>query len=178
MRHRVFISYHHDDQQYVDDFVEVFDKERDVFITRAVGVMSDDIINSTDTDYVMRRIRELYLTDSTVTIVLIGKCTWTRRYVDWEIASTLRNDLDNKRSGLLAITLPSITDDEYKKLPPRFEDNWNHSTKGNGYAAWYKYPSSGDQLAACIEEAFQGRDSLASLIDNSRDLFGYNRSCG
>lgn len=53
--------------------------------------MNDDIINSTDTNYVMRRIRELYLKDSTVTIVLMGKYTYTRRYVDWEIQASLRN---------------------------------------------------------------------------------------
>lgn len=176
MRHKVFISYHHDDQQYVDAFVKTFDNQQDVFIKRAVGVMSDDIIDSTDTDYVMRRIRELYLTDSTVTIVLIGQCTWARRYVDWEIASTLRNDSKNKRSGLLAITLPYLAGKD-KELPARFEDNWNQGTAGKGYAAWYKYPSSGDQLAKYIEEAFQARDSLSALINNSRDLYKYDRSC-
>ena len=35
--------------------------------------MEQDIIDSDNTDYVMSRIRELYLKDSTVTIVLIGK---------------------------------------------------------------------------------------------------------
>ena len=47
--------------------------------------MEQDIIDIDNTDYVMRRIRELYLKDSTVTIVLIGKCTWARRSIDWEI---------------------------------------------------------------------------------------------
>ena len=35
---------------------------------------------------------ENYLSNTTVTIVLIGECTKARKYVDWEIASTLRND--------------------------------------------------------------------------------------
>lgn len=30
----------------------------------------------------MRRIRELYLEDASVTIVILGKCTLDRRYVD------------------------------------------------------------------------------------------------
>jgi hypothetical protein len=42
--------------------------------------MEQDIIDIDNTDYVMRRIK-----DSTVTIVLIGKCTWARRSIDWEI---------------------------------------------------------------------------------------------
>lgn len=107
---KCFISYHHDDQKYVDEFVNTFDEKKGVFIARALGVMDQGIIDSTDTDYIMRRIKEKYLTDSTVTIVLIGKCTWARRYVDWEIASTLRNDPNNKRSGLVAINLPYVND--------------------------------------------------------------------
>jgi hypothetical protein len=38
----------------------------------------------------LRRIRQLYLLDSTVTIVLIGKCTWARKFVDWETQASLR----------------------------------------------------------------------------------------
>ena len=56
----------------------------------------------------MRKIREKYLTNSTVTIVFIGECTKARKYVDWEIASSLRNDPNNGRSGLLGINLKSL----------------------------------------------------------------------
>src|SRR5437899_7331471 len=100
VRRKCFISYHKDDQGEVDDFIETFDAEHDVFIYRAIREIDENIVNSEDPDYVMCRIRELYLAKSTVTIVLIGACTWARRYVDWEIASTLRNDVRNKRSGL------------------------------------------------------------------------------
>ena len=81
VRHKCFISYHQVDEDEVAKFIDDFS---DVFIPKVLGVSdTDDFIDSTDTDYVMRRIRELYLTDSTVTIVMIGKCTWARRYVDW-----------------------------------------------------------------------------------------------
>ena len=172
--HKCFISYHHDDQKYVDDFVKTFDEQKGIFIARAIGVMNQNIIDSTDTDYVMRRIRELYLTDSTVTIVLIGKCTWARRYVDWEIASTLRNDANNKRSGLVAITLPYMAD-KTKALPPRLDDNVK--TDDKGYAKWYKYPQNASGLADMIEEAYQARDTKDKLIDNTRELMKHNRDC-
>ena len=172
--HKCFISYHHDDQKYVNDFIETFDDEKKVLIARALGAMDQNIIDSTDTDYVMRRIRELYLTDSTVTIVLIGKCTWARRYVDWEIASTLRNDAKNKRSGLVAITLPYMAD-KSKTLPPRLDDNVK--SDGSGYAKWYKYPQSASGLADIVEEAYQARDTKDNLIDNTRELMKYNRDC-
>lgn len=116
IRHKCFVSYHHEDQDEAEKFIEDF---HDVFIARAVGVSDeDDFIDSDKPQYVLRRIRELYLTDSTVTIVLVGKCTWARRYVDWEIASTLRDDPNNGRSGLIGITLPSVAKDSTRK-PPR-----------------------------------------------------------
>jgi len=102
VRHKVFISYHHADQVEANNFITTFSDERNVFIARALGVeMEESIINSTDTDYVMKRIRELYVRDSTVTIVLMGKCTWARRYVDWEIQSSLRSGDTVTPNGLL-----------------------------------------------------------------------------
>jgi hypothetical protein len=174
VRHKCFVSYHHDDQDEAHDFIEDY---KDVFIARALGVSDDDdFINSTDTDYVMRRIRELYLTDSTVTIVLLGKCTWARRYVDWEIASSLRNDAKNGRSGLMAITLPSIANGS-KTLPTRLDDNLKGKDWEDGYARWWKYPTSSDQLRKHIDDAFDSRETRYQLIDNSCDLKKYNSSC-
>ncbi len=90
VRHKCFISYHKDDQTAVDEFCDQFEGS---FIRRGIA-MEDDIIDSDDTDYVMRRIRELYLQDSTVTVVLIGRCTWARRFVDWEVQSSLQRPKD------------------------------------------------------------------------------------
>jgi hypothetical protein len=122
----------------------------------------------------MDRIRELYLTDSTVTLVLVGKCTWARRYIDWEIYSTLRNDKINRRSGLMAITLPSVADSLTKKLPPRLDDNVNGDRL---YARWWQYPKSAASLQTLIEIAVEDRTTKADLIDNTRARKVYNSSC-
>lgn len=93
IKYKVFISYHPKDEAAVDDFIGLFDVQHNVFINRPFGTdMSEDIIESSDTNYVMKRIRELYLRDSTVTVVLIGECTWTSRYVDWEIQASLNDE--------------------------------------------------------------------------------------
>ena len=121
VRHTCFISYHQVDEDEVRKFIDDFNG---VFIPKNLGLSdTDDFIDSTDTDYVLRRIRELYLSDSIVTIAMIGQCTWSRRYVDWEVASTLRNDPNNRRSGLMAITLKSVASSATKQLPPRVADN-------------------------------------------------------
>src|SRR5690625_1135126 len=107
-RRKCFISYHHDDESEVQKFIQDFDHSRDVLIARGIGAsMAGDIINSNNSDYIKNRIREKYLRDTTVTIVLIGKCTWSRKFVDWEVSASLRNTPTASRSGLLAITLPS-----------------------------------------------------------------------
>lgn len=104
VRRKCFISYHHEDQWYVNKFVDDFDHYADTFIARGLGQsMADEIINSTNTDYVMSQIRVRYLRDSSVTIVLMGPCTWARRYVDWEIQSSLRSGAQTTPNGLLAI---------------------------------------------------------------------------
>ncbi|MFC7843679.1 TIR domain-containing protein [Streptomyces werraensis] len=172
-RRKCFISYHHDDEAEVRDFVTAFDHVRDTFIARGIGAgMPGDVLNSTNRDYIMRRVRESYLRDSTVTIVMVGKCTWARRYVDWEIASTLRDDARNARSGLLGIVLPSAA--QAPKAPVRLSDNLGAGGR-RGYARWYHYPSSASALSEMIEDAYSTRDS--SEPNNSRLLFSNNREC-
>lgn len=172
-KRKVFISYHHDDQSEVEDFIDEYE---DSFIPKIVGVSDeDDFIDSDDADYIMRRIREKYLTDSTVTIVMIGSCTWSRKYVDWEIASTLRDDSNNKRSGLFAITLKSEANGS-KRRPDRLDDNLGQDANDNqtGYARWKKYPKSASSLESWIEDAYSRRDTDP---DNTRDLRKQNSAC-
>ena len=171
-RHKCFISYHQDDEAAVIEFIDDFNE---VFIAKILGVSdADDFINSSDKDYVMRRIRELYLTDSTVTIILLGNCTWARKYVDWETASTLRNDLNNKRSGLLGISLR-----ETVTAPKRLSDNLPKTNGSDGYGRWIEYPNSNQFLRSWIDDAFNARDDAArhSLVNNSSALFKNNRAC-
>jgi len=131
--------------------------------------MPEDVIDSDDVDYVMRRIRELYLKDSTVTIVLVAGCTWARKFVDWEVQASLRQPKDGKPNGLLAILLPPR---QKAKLPDRVKLNVD-----SGYAYFYPYPTRSDTLASWIEDAFNARTSRASLIANPRERYAYNRQC-
>lgn len=62
----------------------------------------------------MQQIRDNYLRDSSVTIVLVGKDTWKRKFIDWEISASIRNTQNNPRSGLFGIILP--THDDYGKV--------------------------------------------------------------
>ena len=152
VRHKTFISYHRDDQEEVDRFIETFDHDRDVFIARAVGSdqTMDELIESDDDDYVMRRIREKHIGDSTVTMVFVGKNTWTRKFVDWELAASLhQGPKAGLPNGVLAILSPELSK---AILPDRFVVNWK-----SGYAKFYSYPKNRTQLAKWIDQAFEAR---------------------
>lgn len=164
MAHKCFISYNAADKAAVDTFCETYSGS---FIRRGLK-MEDDIINSNDTDYVMRRIRQLYLQDSTVTIVLIGKCTWARKFVDWEVQASLRNPADGYPNGLVAIQLWK----SYTTLPERVQRN-----RDSGYAKFYEPPVSSKSLENMIDEAWDARSNKQNLIVNPRDRFTYNRQC-
>lgn len=167
-RHKCFISYHVDDLEEVKIFVDNFGEE---FIPVTVGVTDeDDFIDSTNEDYIKDKIREKYLSSSTVTIVLLGEGTHGRKYVDWEISSSLRNDPVNKRNGLLVLTLPSMAGSA--KLPDRVKDNWVKGDTSKSYALYYSSPELHDKqtLRDFIEEAFTARSTKSDLVNNSRAL--------
>jgi len=88
-RHKCFISFHRADHDAVVAFKRDFDDRHDAFIFRGQE-MPEDIIRSTNDDYVMSRIRDRFLKDSTVTIVLVSSCTWSRKFVDWEVKASLQ----------------------------------------------------------------------------------------
>jgi len=80
----------------------------------------DDPIDSSDEDYVMRRIRDEYLSDSTVTIHLIGSRSAEdfgleeQRYIKRELQASLYDGANNTRNGILGIILPSMYDEVFK----------------------------------------------------------------
>jgi len=157
VRHKCFLSYHHDDAVAVEEFVTNFE---DVFIPKVIGISDQygELVDSYDDDYVMDRIREDFLTDSTVTIVFIGACTSTRKFIDWEIYSTLRNDSNNRRSGLMAIQLPTAA-----SLPARLGLNYTQGDE-DSYARYWVYPSTGSVLQGWIQDAFDARTTRAAAV--------------
>jgi len=73
-------------------------------------VNTGDIDDSLSDERIREIIRDDYLRDSTVTIVLVGKETRRRKHVDWEIYSSMFDGKINKKSGILIINLPGTTD--------------------------------------------------------------------
>lgn len=106
--HRAFISYHHDNDQWYKDSLVAFAEEHQIFVD--VSVDTGDISDDLDDESIREKIRDEYLRDSTVTIVLVGTETRNRKHVDWEIYSSMYDGAVNKKSGIVVIMLPSTNE--------------------------------------------------------------------
>jgi hypothetical protein len=90
----------------------------------------DAPIDSYDEDYIMQQIRSKYLSDSTVTIHLIGAKSsenlgsYEQRFIKRELQASLYDGPNNSRSGILGLVLPNM----YQQI---YLNNSTCSTCGN-----------------------------------------------
>ena len=176
-RHKVFVSYYHDDDQdYREYFERLFSDYYDIMVSNSVqlGDIDDERLS---TDRIRQIIRDKYLRGSTVTVVLVGERTWQRKFVDWEIGSSLRQTQYNSRSGLLGIILPTYPRPPGKPthyypntIPPRLHDNIKCE-----YAKIYDWSDDPDTVQSWIHDAFKRRNENPPP-DDSRLSFKNNRS--
>lgn len=123
--HKVFISYHHaNDQSYKEELLRL-NLNCPMFIDGSVDI--GDISDNLDDQAIRQKIRDEYLRDTTVTILLVGTETKNRKHVDWELYSSMFDGKVNKKSAVIVITLPSTGctyctvahgDNEKKRLYP------------------------------------------------------------
>jgi len=173
-KRRVFISHYRGDRGEVDAFITRFAGQEGVFTPYVLGANdNDEFINSTNPEYVMTQIRQKYLKDTTVTIVLVGSCTHSRKYVDWELKTSLRQG-EYTPNGVMGIILPS--QGSSCRMPPRLEENWAQGHL-DCYARYWVYPSTPQALGEWIEDAYVARTSRAHLINNSQSMMKYNSTC-
>ena len=173
-RHNVFISYHHEqDQEYENRFGQMMGSH---IVDKSVNIGDIDDGNA-PTEATLQIIRERFIANSSVTVVLIGRCTWRRKYVDWEIGASLRDTRTNPRCGLLGILLPSHPDFGQSKfalrlIPPRLADNCGGD---NPFARIYHWPGpeGANEVKKWIDRALV-RSRKQPDPDISRHPFGRN----
>lgn len=174
-RLKVFLTYYHqDDQYYRDQFEELCGHS---FINKSIR--PGEIETNNSAEYINQLIQSGYIDNSTVVVVLLGKKTWGRKHVDWEISAGLHKKSDGPCAGLQGIILPDFpitSTSQYKleDIPPRLADNVQ-----TGFAeihAWRVVCVDESIIKTIIEKAFERRISQADKVNNARPLFGKNRS--
>lgn len=153
MPHKVFVSYHHANDQRKADYLRTTYGENNTLLDRSL----DESYENMDDDEILTAIRQEHLKNSTVTIVLIGSETANRKWIDWEIYASLRPYGSRSRNGLLGIFLPTAD-----KTPDRLQDNID-----SGYAVTMKWEDISRQLEDKINEAYNNRFT-DNLVRNHR----------
>lgn len=162
-KHKVFISFYHQDDQYYKNYIDKYLSEN--IINKSVMPGEYDSDNSDE--YIKRLIREDKVSDSSVVVVLVGPNTKKRKHVDWEIYAGLSSSI-NGNSGLVAIFLPEMLKAKdggyyYNDMPARLADNIR-----SGYADCYDWNDAIIRFDSIIETAFNNRILRRDKIDNSR----------
>lgn len=130
----------------------MFANHYDIMVSQSVQI--GDIDANLNTEYIRQKIRDEYLRDSTVTVVLIGSQTWQRKHIDWEIGSSIRNTPRNPRSGLLGIILPTYPRRDVREYDPYTIPIWLAKNIDCGYAKNYDRSANPDEVQEWIHEAF------------------------
>ena len=113
-RHKVFISYYHqDDQDYKNYLIQLIEYNPNLgryqFIFDDYSVSENDIDDTGMSDEAVRKeIRDNYIKDATVLILLCGKHTKDRKFIDWEIHAAMFDTKNNPKLGILVINLPTL----------------------------------------------------------------------
>jgi hypothetical protein len=175
--HKVFISYHHrNDQDYKNALLEM-NARYSLFLDYSVDV--GDVSDTLDDEAIREKIRDEYLRDSTVTIVLVGTQTKERKHVDWEIYSSMFDGKVNKKSGVLVVNLPSVDRSHYtathegerERLYP--ERKWEIITTRSEYERRYPHMPAriiDNLLAGGVAISVTGWSKIENQPDNLRFL--------
>lgn len=171
-RRKVFVSFHSDDLARKNRFVDMLDNR---IVDRSVG-NGDIATKGIKVDEIYRQVREGFIADATVTVVLVGRCTWQRKHVDWEIGASLTDTEYNGRCGLLGIILPSNPNYKKKKrnlrlIPPRLACNLEGKKP---FAQLYDWTDDTTKPAEWIDKAFRRRNEDPPP-DNNYTRFAKNR---
>lgn len=113
-RHKVFISYYpRDDQAYKDYLINMQEYNPQTWQYQSIfddySVHEKEIDDTGLTSEQIRCIiRDEYIKDATVLILLCGQNTRKRKHIDWEIHAAMYDSDKNPQTGILVINLPTI----------------------------------------------------------------------
>ena len=199
-KHKVFISYHHQNEQNYKDELITQNELYGLFQDYSVGM---DEIDDSDSDETIRTIiRDEYIKDATVLILLCGKETKYRKFIDWELEAAMFDTEKNPKLGILVISVPEIhqsirageneekpslsdtdgwfsisTREEYVKhypyMPDRIIDNFVNSVPIS-VVEWNRIDNQPGRLRYLIDKAFEKRTKCN--YKNDRPMMGRNKT--
>lgn len=188
-KHKIFISYYHsDDQTYKDIITDVWNRSGDLFDDYSVNDGDIDDENMSD-EQIRQKIRDEYIRDATVLVLLCGKNTKHRKFIDWELHAAMYDSEKNPKMGILVINLPGSNnlvracedrekeivspntnwtsyttkkeyEDHYPSLPQRLIDSLYQKKSDITFVNWETIASDHNKLIELIDFAFKRRKTV------------------
>jgi len=184
--HKVFISYHHENEDFLKKELLRINKQNNIFIDCSVN--TGDIDENLEPQAIRQTIRRNYLSGSTVILLLVGSETKYRKHVDWELYSSMYNGTNFGRSGVVVLHAPSCESnyvtapfdeirktiypnvsswteidsrEEYERryphLPDRIIDNLLKANNNISVSNWSRVVENPDRLRLLIDCAHSAR---------------------
>ncbi|QVK20849.1 TIR domain-containing protein [Mycoplasmatota bacterium] len=140
-KHKTFVSFHSDDEFYKKQ-LDQLSEYSDLFVNKSVK--EGDIPDEWPDERIRRVIRDDFLSDTTVTILLVGKNTMKRKFIDWELHASMINTDKNPQSGIVCVNLPTIrqarraSSEREKQLINKY-GNWTRFNNKGEFEKNYPY---------------------------------------
>lgn len=146
-KHKVFISYYHYDDQYYKN--ELLRQNERYGLFQDYSVHENEIDDTGKTSERIRQIiRDDYIRDATVLVLLCGKNTSKRKHIDWELHAAMFDTSTNPKMGILVVNLPTISqsvragESEDRKLVFPECNSWTSIATRKEYENTYQYMPS------------------------------------
>ena len=156
---KVFISYHRadtKDREHIEDLL----KDNNIPF---YAVPKDVNFDGEHHQYIKDTILQ-GMNDCDVLLCIVGKDTYTRPHVDWELHEALKGNIHTRR-GILAVMLEKRGDSknniDYATFPNRLEDN-------EDYIVIEQYASLQDRLKEALDETLDNSRNREIQVNNRR----------
>lgn len=156
---KVFISYHRADTKAREHIEDLLKDNNIPFYAVPKDVKFDGEHHQYIKDTILQG-----MNDCDVLLCIVGKDTYTRPHVDWELHEALKGNIHTRR-GILAVMLEKRGDSknniDYATFPNRLEDN-------EDYIVIEQYASLQDRLKDALDKALDNSRNKDMQVNNSR----------
>lgn len=156
---KVFLSYHRKDTKYRKRVIKLLKANNVSYYAVPEEISFDGHTHPQIKDEIIAK-----MNNCTVLLCLIGKETYQRPHIDWELHKCLKGGV-GRRKGLLAVLLETRDDNknniDFASVPPRIADNIN-------YAVIKQFASLHNELLDALIEAEKRRNDNKFTVNNTR----------
>ncbi|MBO9475844.1 TIR domain-containing protein [Shimia sp. R10_1] len=165
---KAFVSYHHKNDQSYREHLAYLAEHYGSFEDGSVEV--GEIDDSLSSEAIRRIIRDEYLRDTSVTILLCGTETRFRKHIDWELKSSMIDGSVNKKSGILVIDLPSTSCTSWHAGLPGEKDAiyWDYTGGWTNFETKSKFETTYPDLPERIIDNLLESEVAMSVVPWSR----------